>query len=77
MRAALGRAAAFRVILGSVPDGYRRATDLAGPDVIRVPEAVRLVCEHDGRRIPRLITLPAVGARSPRTRPGPTCQVPR
>ena len=49
------------VILGSVPDGYRRATDLAGPDVIRVPEAVRLVCEHDGRRIPRLITLPAVG----------------
>jgi uncharacterized protein YbjT (DUF2867 family) len=49
------------VILGSVPDGYRRATDLAGPDVIAVPEAVRLVCEHDGRRIPRLITVPAVG----------------
>jgi uncharacterized protein YbjT (DUF2867 family) len=49
------------IVLGPVPDGYRRATDLAGPDVITVPEAVRLVCEHDGRRIPRLISLPAVG----------------
>jgi uncharacterized protein YbjT (DUF2867 family) len=49
------------ITLGPVPDGYRRATDLAGPEVITVPEAVRLVCEHDGRRIPRLISLPAVG----------------
>src|SRR5215213_9090820 len=49
------------ITLGPVPDGYRRATDLAGPEVITVPEAVRLVCEHDGRRAPRLISLPAVG----------------
>jgi uncharacterized protein YbjT (DUF2867 family) len=49
------------ITLGPVPDGYRRATDMAGPEVIAVPEAVRLVCEHDGRRIPRLISLPAVG----------------
>ena len=44
-----------------MPEGYRRATDLAGPEVITVPEAVRLVCQHHGRRIPRLINLPAVG----------------
>jgi uncharacterized protein YbjT (DUF2867 family) len=49
------------ITLGPPPEGYRRATDLAGPDVITVPEAIRLVCEQDGRRIPRLITLPAVG----------------
>jgi uncharacterized protein YbjT (DUF2867 family) len=49
------------ITLGPVPDGYRRATDLAGPEVITVPEAVRLVCRHHGRRVPRLITLPAVG----------------
>ena len=49
------------IVLGPVPDGYRRAADLAGPDVITVPEAVRLVCQHHGRRIPRLISLPAVG----------------
>lgn len=49
------------IVLGPVPDGYRRAADLAGPDVITVPEAVRLVCQHHGRRIPRLISLPAAG----------------
>jgi uncharacterized protein YbjT (DUF2867 family) len=49
------------IVLGPVPDGYRRAIDLAGPEVITVPEAVRLVCQHHGRRIPRLISLPAVG----------------
>jgi uncharacterized protein YbjT (DUF2867 family) len=49
------------IVLGPVPDGYRRAIDLAGPEVITVPEAVRLVCQHHGRRMPRLISLPAVG----------------
>ena len=49
------------ITLGPSPEGYRRATDLAGPDVITVPEAIRLVCEKDGRRIPHLITLPAIG----------------
>ena len=49
------------IALGPIPDGYRRATDLAGPEVITVPEAVRQVCQHHGRRVPRLITLPAVG----------------
>jgi uncharacterized protein YbjT (DUF2867 family) len=49
------------IVLGPVPDGYRRAADLAGPDVITVPEAVRLVCQHHRRRIPRLISLPAAG----------------
>lgn len=49
------------IVLGPVPDGYRRAADLAGPEVITVPEAVRLVCQHHGRRIPRLISLPAAG----------------
>jgi hypothetical protein len=27
-----------------------------------VPEAIRLVCEHDRRRMPRLITLPKLGS---------------
>ena len=49
------------ITLGPAPEGYRRATDLAGPGVVTVPDAVRLVCEMNGRRIPRLITLPAVG----------------
>ncbi len=49
------------ITLRRAPDGYRRATDLAGPDVITVPGAIRMVCENDGRRIPHLITLPAVG----------------
>jgi uncharacterized protein YbjT (DUF2867 family) len=49
------------ITLGPAPEGYRRATDLAGPGVVTVPEAIRLVCERDGRRIPHLITLPAVG----------------
>jgi uncharacterized protein YbjT (DUF2867 family) len=50
------------IICGPAPDGYRRATDLAGPDVITVPEAIRLVCEKEGRRIPHLLTLPKVGS---------------
>jgi uncharacterized protein YbjT (DUF2867 family) len=49
------------IALGPASEGYRRATDLAGPDVIEIPEAIRIVCEHEGRRIPRLVTLPAAG----------------
>ena len=49
------------ITLGPVPDGYRRAPDLAGPEVITVPQAIRMVCERDGRRMPRLVTVPAVG----------------
>jgi uncharacterized protein YbjT (DUF2867 family) len=49
------------ITLGPSPEGHRRATDLAGPDVITVSEAIRLVCEKDRRRIPHLITLPAIG----------------
>jgi uncharacterized protein YbjT (DUF2867 family) len=49
------------ITLGPAPDGYRRATDLAGPDVITVPEAIRMVCERDGRRVPRVMSLPAIG----------------
>jgi hypothetical protein len=49
------------IVLGPAPDGYRRAADVAGPEVVTLPEAVGLVCQHHGRRIPRLISLPAVG----------------
>jgi uncharacterized protein YbjT (DUF2867 family) len=49
------------ITLGPAPDGYRRATDLAGPEVVTVPEAIQLVCQKDGRRPPHLITLPAIG----------------
>ena len=50
------------IALSTPPDGYQRSPDLAGPEVLTVPEAIRLLCEHDGRTMPRLITLPKIGA---------------
>ena len=47
--------------LADAPLGYRRASDLAGPDRITFPEVVELAREAAGRSRPRLVTLPAVG----------------
>jgi uncharacterized protein YbjT (DUF2867 family) len=44
------------------PDGYQRSPELAGPELLTIPETIRLLCEHDGRRMPRLVTLPDVGS---------------
>jgi uncharacterized protein YbjT (DUF2867 family) len=49
------------IALGTPPDGYRRTPELAGPEIVTVPEAIRLLCAHDGRKVPRLITLPEIG----------------
>jgi uncharacterized protein YbjT (DUF2867 family) len=50
------------IALAIPPAGDQRSPDLAGPEVLTVPEAIRLLCEHDGRRMPRLITLPKIGS---------------
>lgn len=46
---------------GPAPIGYRRATDLAGPDVLTVPELDALVRAHTGRPPRRTVSMPAVG----------------
>lgn len=46
---------------GSVPDGFRRATDLAGPETMSLAEAVRRVGVHDGHPRTRVVSLPALG----------------
>jgi uncharacterized protein YbjT (DUF2867 family) len=50
------------IALAPPPGDYQRSPDLAGPEVLTVPEAIRLLCEHDGRRMPRLIPLPKIGS---------------
>ena len=47
--------------LGEPPPTYRRAADLAGPEVTTLGEAVDLVRQAEERPLPRAITLPAVG----------------
>ncbi len=46
------------VALGAAPEGFRRAPDLAGPEVVSLVDAVRLTQSSTAR----LIRLPAVGA---------------
>jgi uncharacterized protein YbjT (DUF2867 family) len=48
--------------LAPPPNGYRRIPELAGPEIVTIPEAIRLLCEHDDRKVPRLITLPKIGS---------------
>jgi uncharacterized protein YbjT (DUF2867 family) len=49
------------IALAAPPDGYQRSANLAGPETLTVPEAIRLLCEHDRRKMPKLITLPKIG----------------
>jgi uncharacterized protein YbjT (DUF2867 family) len=47
--------------LGEPPSAYRRASDLAGPEVTTLGEAVDLLRQARGKPPSRAITLPAVG----------------
>jgi uncharacterized protein YbjT (DUF2867 family) len=47
--------------LAEPPPGYRRDSDLAGPERTTLGEAVNLVRQADGKPPPRAIPLPAVG----------------
>ena len=44
------------------PDAFARATDIAGPDRLDLRDVSRLVAEHEGRRAPFPLALPAFGA---------------
>ncbi len=46
---------------GPVPQGFSRATDLAGPDVLSVAEVSTMLRRHTGRAAPRAVRLPPVG----------------
>ena len=47
--------------LADAPLGYRRASDLAGPERTTFVEVVELARQAAGKSRPRLVTLPAVG----------------
>lgn len=47
---------------GPVPDGCSRAPDLAGPERLTLPDAIRTVAAHDGHPRTRVLTLPPVGS---------------
>jgi uncharacterized protein YbjT (DUF2867 family) len=49
------------VALGSVPSGFNRAADLAGPEQVSLAEAVTLMRAKTGKVPTRLITIPAIG----------------
>lgn len=50
------------VVSAPAPQGFSRATELAGPEVLEAAEISALVAAHDGRRPPRLLRIPAVGS---------------
>lgn len=43
------------------PEGYRRATDVAGPQPFTMRQLGRLVARHDGRPAPAVLRIPPVG----------------
>src|SRR5918998_2657093 len=49
------------LVLADIPLGYRRTSDLAGPERTTFVEAVELARQSAGKGPSRLITLPAVG----------------
>jgi uncharacterized protein YbjT (DUF2867 family) len=49
------------VALAEAPAGYRRGADLAGPELITLAKAVGVLRGHEGRAVPRMVTLPAIG----------------
>jgi uncharacterized protein YbjT (DUF2867 family) len=49
------------IALGPAPSGYDRAADRAGPERLSLADAVALIRVAEGKRSPRLITLPPVG----------------
>jgi uncharacterized protein YbjT (DUF2867 family) len=49
------------VATGPAPQGFSRATDLAGPDVLDMGEVAALVRRHAGMAAPRVVRVPPVG----------------
>ena len=49
------------VALAEAPTGFRRAPDLAGPELVTIAEAVHLARAAAGRRSAPTITVPALG----------------
>jgi uncharacterized protein YbjT (DUF2867 family) len=49
------------IALGPAPSGYDRGADRAGPERLGLADAVALIRSKEGKRSPRLITLPPVG----------------
>jgi uncharacterized protein YbjT (DUF2867 family) len=49
------------VVTAAPPAGFARSPDLGGPELLPFAAAVGLAAEHDGVRLRRLITLPALG----------------
>ena len=49
------------VAAGPAPTGYLRSSDLAGPERLGLGDAERVVSRFEGRRDPRLVTLPVLG----------------
>ncbi|WP_134321759.1 SDR family oxidoreductase [Cumulibacter soli] len=47
---------------GDLPSGPVRATDLAGPEVLTMPQIVAMLRRHDGGSVPKTLRLPAFGA---------------
>jgi uncharacterized protein YbjT (DUF2867 family) len=49
------------VVTGPAPQGFSRATDLAGPEVFAMSEIAGLLSSHAGRARPRVVRVPPVG----------------
>jgi uncharacterized protein YbjT (DUF2867 family) len=47
--------------LTAAPDGYRRGSDLAGPELTTLAEAIGALRRHDSRPLLKMIKLPAIG----------------
>lgn len=43
------------------PDGFRRATDIAGPTAYTAREVAQRLAAHDGRKPPRIVRIPPIG----------------
>lgn len=68
------------VAAGPRPSGSVAGPDLAGPEVFDAATVSQLVAEHEGRRPPRVITLPPVGGAmrafgAGRILPGPKAEI--
>ena len=49
------------IATGLAPQGFSRATDLAGPDVLTMAEVAEMVRRHAGKSPPRVVRVPPVG----------------
>ena len=68
------------VATGPAPSGFRRATDLAGPELLSMADVAGALRRHRGAAPPRVVRIPPVGgilrAFSTRTNiPGPSVEI--